>query len=451
MNPEPDEYALALRARGGDREALAELVEQTRLRLFALAYAELRHYEDAHDAVAAALLQICRHITELREPDRVRAWMQSIVRNEVRQIRRGAGASPLNLDEADQPVEEIIPSLLRLDIERALRRLPGDQERAIRLFYLTGLTIPEIARLVGCSNGTIKSWLHRGRRRLALEMKGYAPMAAPEPPVQMAAIVHTDLKPALIRKAVKALKAGGYDARALIPTDPSLLLDSLKEYQVILLDEWIGERSALEFLLLARSRADLKEIPVGLFCADPSDFTVSAYFAAGVNRLVNKNKPDDITALSTPIEKPPAGLWALFTERARRVIFFSQEEAAGLGENFVGTEHLLLGLTRVPDSAGAKVLARLSVSLDSIRDAVFQQATRGAGNIRLDMQLTPRAKWVIDLAYEEAQQLRNNYIGVEHLLLGLIHEGDGLGARVLVKLGADLERARREVQAMQSG
>jgi DNA-directed RNA polymerase specialized sigma24 family protein len=94
MNPEPDEYALALRARGGDREALAELVEQTRLRLFALAYAELRHYEDAHDAVAAALLQICRHITELREPERVRAWMQSIVRNEARLIRRGAGDRP---------------------------------------------------------------------------------------------------------------------------------------------------------------------------------------------------------------------------------------------------------------------------------------------------------------------------------------------------------------------
>src|SRR3954465_12401314 len=82
MNTEPDEYELALRAREGDPYALAELVERTRVRLFALAYAELRHYEDAHDAVAAALLRVCRHIQELQEPERVRAWMQSIVRNE---------------------------------------------------------------------------------------------------------------------------------------------------------------------------------------------------------------------------------------------------------------------------------------------------------------------------------------------------------------------------------
>src|SRR5436309_5411375 len=88
MNPEPDEYGLALRAREGDPDALAELVARTRLRLFSLAYAELRHYDDAHDAVASALLQICRHIKELREPERVRAWMRSIVRNEARRLRR---------------------------------------------------------------------------------------------------------------------------------------------------------------------------------------------------------------------------------------------------------------------------------------------------------------------------------------------------------------------------
>src|SRR6266567_667469 len=83
MDPEPDEIELARRARDGDREALAELVERARLPLFALAYAELRHYQDAEDAVAAALLQICRHVGELRQPERIRAWMQSIVRNEA--------------------------------------------------------------------------------------------------------------------------------------------------------------------------------------------------------------------------------------------------------------------------------------------------------------------------------------------------------------------------------
>src|SRR5438094_10404044 len=99
MDIEPDEYMLAVRAREGDPEALAELVERLRMPLFALAYAELRHYEDAQDAVAAALLQICRHVKELREPERVRAWMHTIVRNEVRRTLRGrapeeSGLSP---------------------------------------------------------------------------------------------------------------------------------------------------------------------------------------------------------------------------------------------------------------------------------------------------------------------------------------------------------------------
>ena len=117
----------------------------------------------------------------------------------------------------------------------------------------------------------------------------------------------------------------------------------------------------------------------------------------------------------------------------------------------MGTEHLLLGFDpRRRQHVGAKILASLGISLESIRNEVLQQATRGQGNLGQDMQLTPRAKKVIDLAYAEARRLNNNYIGTEHLLLGLIREGDGLAARVLVKLGADLERAREAVRAMQA-
>src|SRR6476659_7569660 len=144
-------------------------------------------------------------------------------------------------------------------------------------------------------------------------------------------------------------------------------------------------------------------------------------------------------------------MWQRFTERARRVVFFAQEEAARLGENYVGTEHLLLGLVRENDTVAARVLERLGVSLSRIRSDLEPQFTREKGNLGHDMQLTPRAKRVIDLAYEEGRQLNNNYIGTEHLLLGLIREGDGLAARVLVKLGADLERTRREVYAMLEG
>src|SRR5437660_78128 len=144
-------------------------------------------------------------------------------------------------------------------------------------------------------------------------------------------------------------------------------------------------------------------------------------------------------------------MWQRFTERARRVIFFAQEEAARLGENYVGTEHLLLGLIREDDSVAGRLLQRMGVPLERIRADVERQVTAGKGHEGKDMQLTPRAKRVIDLAYEEARQLNNNYIGTEHLLVGLVREGDGLGARVLVKLGANLERTRHEVRQMQEG
>jgi Clp amino terminal domain, pathogenicity island component len=152
---------------------------------------------------------------------------------------------------------------------------------------------------------------------------------------------------------------------------------------------------------------------------------------------------------ATPEAK--GSIWQRFTERARRVVFFAQEEAARLGENYVGTEHLLLGLVRENDSVAAQVLDRMGISGESVRGAVLRQVTRGSGNLGQDMQLTPRAKRVIDLAYEQARQLKNNYIGTEHLLLGLIGEEGGLAGRVLRELGADLKRARRVVAGMQSG
>src|SRR6266550_2860409 len=142
-------------------------------------------------------------------------------------------------------------------------------------------------------------------------------------------------------------------------------------------------------------------------------------------------------------------MWQRFTERARRVVFFAQEEAGRLGENYVSTEHLLLGLVRENDSVAARILDRLGVSLGRIRSEIERQVTRGDGRLGQDMQLTPRAKRVIDLAYDEARQLNNNYIGTEHILLGMIREGDGLAGRVLAKLGVELERTRIDVMTMQ--
>lgn len=135
-------------------------------------------------------------------------------------------------------------------------------------------------------------------------------------------------------------------------------------------------------------------------------------------------------------------MWQRFSERGRQVIFYSQEVALQYGENYVSTEHLLLALCRLPDSAACRILERLGVSIESVRAEIHRQLPRADAKPSQDMTLTPRAKRCIDLAYDEARNLNNNFIGTEHLLLGLIREGDGLAGRALNKLGAELQSAR---------
>lgn len=141
-------------------------------------------------------------------------------------------------------------------------------------------------------------------------------------------------------------------------------------------------------------------------------------------------------------------MWQRFTERARRAVFYAQEEAAHLGESYVSTEHLLLGLIREPNSVAARVIERLGVDLGQLRYEVERQLQRGERKHVQETQLTPRAKRVIDLAYDEARLLGDNYIGTEHLLLGLIREGEGLAGRVLKQMGVDLDRTRAEVRKL---
>jgi len=142
-------------------------------------------------------------------------------------------------------------------------------------------------------------------------------------------------------------------------------------------------------------------------------------------------------------------MWQRFTENARKVIFYSQEEAQRFGEGYVSTEHILLGLTHESGHKAAEVLNRLGLSMNRLRAEVEKQLPRGDTRPSQDMTLTPRAKRVIDLAYDEARNLSNDYIGTEHLLLGLIREGDGIAGRVFANLDVDLEPARRMVADVQ--
>ncbi|MFQ5997179.1 MAG: ATP-dependent Clp protease ATP-binding subunit [Dehalococcoidales bacterium] len=133
-----------------------------------------------------------------------------------------------------------------------------------------------------------------------------------------------------------------------------------------------------------------------------------------------------------------------FSERARRVLTIAQEEARQLNHSYIGTEHILLGLAREEEGVAAKVLTNLGVSLNKVRSAVEFISGRGEQTGTGETGLTPRAKRVIELAIDEARQLGHNYIGTEHLLLGLLREGEGVAASVLDSLGVTLERARAE-------
>jgi len=134
-----------------------------------------------------------------------------------------------------------------------------------------------------------------------------------------------------------------------------------------------------------------------------------------------------------------------FTERARRVLTLAQEEAQRFNHNYIGTEHLLLGLVREGDGIAARVLNNLGVQLPKVRSAVEFIIGRGETMIMGEIGLTPRAKKVIELAVDEARRLNHHYIGTEHLLLGLVREGEGIAAGVLESLGVSLEKLRAQV------
>ncbi|MCQ2744710.1 MAG: ATP-dependent Clp protease ATP-binding subunit ClpC, partial [bacterium] len=137
-----------------------------------------------------------------------------------------------------------------------------------------------------------------------------------------------------------------------------------------------------------------------------------------------------------------------FTEKAIKVIMLAQEEARRLGHNFVGTEQILLGLIGEGTGIAAKTLKSMGVNLKDARVEVEKIIGRGSGFVAVEIPFTPRAKRVLELSWDEARQLGHNYIGTEHLLLGLIREGEGVAARVLENLGVDLNKIRTNVVKM---
>jgi ATP-dependent Clp protease ATP-binding subunit ClpC len=151
------------------------------------------------------------------------------------------------------------------------------------------------------------------------------------------------------------------------------------------------------------------------------------------------------------LEAKAVDVFERFTDRARRVVVLAQEEARLLNHNYIGTEHILLGLIHEGEGVAAKALESLGISLEAVRAQVEEIIGQGGSSPSGHIPFTPRAKKVLELSLREALQLGHNYIGTEHILLGLIREGEGVAAQVLVKLGADLSRVRQQVIQLLSG
>ena len=139
-----------------------------------------------------------------------------------------------------------------------------------------------------------------------------------------------------------------------------------------------------------------------------------------------------------------------FSERARRVLSLAQEEAQRFNHNYIGTEHILLGLVRETEGVAARVLSGLTIDLSKVRSAVEFIIGRGEKPAEGEIGLTPRAKKVVELAVDEARRMNHTYIGTEHLLIGLLREGEGVAAGVLESLGVTLEKVRAETHRILS-
>jgi ATP-dependent Clp protease ATP-binding subunit ClpC len=140
-----------------------------------------------------------------------------------------------------------------------------------------------------------------------------------------------------------------------------------------------------------------------------------------------------------------------FTERARQTVVYAQVEARDLRHNYIGTEHLLLGLLREEDGLAARVLWSLDITVEGVREQVARIIGQGGEVTNGQIPFTPRAKKVLELALREAVALGHNYIGTEHILLGIVREDDGVGARILLDLGADADRVRAETRRLLGG
>lgn len=290
---------LAERARAGDADALLRLADALRRPVFGQAYALLADYDDAQDVVAPVLLRVCRGVRRLRSPEGFGAWVRRIVRNESLRVaaarRRGATA-----DVEEQGPKVLPPDDLRMDLERALRRLPRDQARAIWLCHFGGRSVAEIAAELGAPEGTVKYWLHRARRRLAEELEGYEPMNVDNWP---AVIVHGGHAPEESAALSDALRRAGWgsvrfvtgfvEASRLLRAEEAQAADTAGHRLIVVDGSAGGGHSAFELFPLwnaspQRARTHVFLLAPGGEAEGEFDAVAMSAYLSGVDFLLTK-------------------------------------------------------------------------------------------------------------------------------------------------------------------
>jgi RNA polymerase sigma factor (sigma-70 family) len=480
----PTDAALVTRTLAGDISAFEALVRRYRGLAFGLAYHQLGRFEDAEDAAQEAMVEAYLKLRHLREPERFAGWLRRIVAGkaiEVARRRREEPVAPEAIEAAQARDAGPLPRVLETHVRDALAQLPPAVRLATTLFYVDGYSYQEIATHLGVPASTVRGRLQRARSSLRDELVALVSAGLRKARPGEAFMERVMSKIQSI-KVYEQTDERGRDIRLLHLIDDhgrrlNMYVGLSEALQVNLQLEGKATPRPMTYQLMTTvldgfglkvTRAEVTELKdqtffallavkgngqTKTFDARPSD-AINLALAAGAEIHVNDKVLDEAAVTEEPgrlvlkpelrMPDPTLAKLTKWTEQARRAVAFAQEAAASFGEDYVGTEHLLLGLVQEGDNTGARVLHALGVSAERVRTELERQMTRSAGG--QGRVLTPRARRAIDLAHEEAQAMGCDYIGTEHLLLGLVQEGDGLAARVLTELGIDLERTRREIQ-----
>jgi RNA polymerase sigma factor (sigma-70 family) len=482
---------LVARTRDGDKQAFDQLVTRYERMARRVAMGMVANEDVARDLVQEALLQAYLSLDRLRDEGRFRSWLYGIVLNVCRSYLRDQKGESVSLEDgaggsrmwesalfgaALNPHELAEERELQRKVLEAVQALPPADRAAVLLFYYQQWSRREIAEAAGVSEAAVKDRLQRVRRRLRERLLP----AYPE--------LDGVGRPQRKRNAmVKARVASVFRERTGAKERSWVML--LEETGQQVLPIWIGNAEALAIEIGLEGNATPRPLTFDLMVkmleatgSEVREVRVEAlrentYFAVVKLRRGKKlteldARPSDALALAVRLDCPiyvaeevlrEAGVAAPefaryeifaplpFDEAARAALHAAREEAGRFGEHGVGTEHLLLALLRQPDSGGVRLLKRLGLAVERVRAETEQGMSRGEGGEGEELVYTPRCRYAIQLAAIEAGRLSRPSIGCEHLLLGLIGESDGRGGRVLIQLGAEVERARQEVAAMHGG